>query len=118
LTTDDRPRIEHLAARGHAGGQRGVLEPIVATPGVRFAEEVRAAARRTGDPVFPDLPADARRASDGGAALQMAGAFFAEGREEEASRWLARASELLPPHLLLRAPADPTAAELWHALAP
>jgi hypothetical protein len=52
---------------------------------------------------------------DGGALLQLAGALYAEGHTDEASRALARAADLLPPHLVAAAEADPTAAELWHA---
>src|SRR5690606_21458985 len=73
--TDDRPVLEWLAARGHAGGRRGKVAPIVGLEWVRFAETLRAAAA-AGDPLWPALPAEARRASEGGALLQRAGALY------------------------------------------
>ena len=45
--------------------------------------------------------------------LQLAGAYWAAGRAEEAASALALASERLPRSLVADAPADPTAAELW-----
>ncbi len=109
--TDDWPVIEQLAAATHAGGKRGKLDPIVGPKWVRFTESVRAAA--TGrDPLFA-LDADAQRASDGGAALQMAGALYVTQQTEAASRAFAKAGELLPGRLVREAEADATAAELW-----
>jgi hypothetical protein len=60
------------------------------------------------------LPPDARRAGDGGHALQSAGALLAAGRTEEAGQALAAAAALLPPELFAAAPPDPTVAEAWH----
>jgi hypothetical protein len=113
LETDDRPRIEALAARGHAGAG-GRREPFVGLAWARFAESLRAADERAGFPLWPDLPGDPRRAARGGSALQAAGAFYVERRPEESGRALAAAAELLPPRLLADAEADPTAAEVWH----
>ncbi len=111
--TDDRPRIEFLAARTHAGGTRGKERPITGLAWSRFDERVRAAALRGGDDVFPDLAPERRRAAEGGAALQGAGALWVAGRSGEAARALGAASELLPARLVGAAPADPTAAEVW-----
>jgi spermidine synthase len=111
--TDDRPRIGFLAAQSHAGGSRGVLDPMVGLRWVRFEDALRGAARRSGDDVYPDLGAAGLLASEGGAWLQAAGALWVAGREEQASRALAAASARLPPQLLADAPADPTAAEIW-----
>jgi spermidine synthase len=113
LETDDRPRIEALAARGHAGAG-GRREAFVGLAWARFAESLRAADERAGFPLWPDLPDAARRAARGGSALQAAGAFYVERRPEESGRALAAAAELLPARLLADAEPDPTAAEVWH----
>ena len=115
--SDDRPRIEFLAARGH-GGEAGRREPFVGAAWAGFAEGVREADARAGHPLYPGLSPAARRAAEGGSWLQLAGALHAAGRDAEAGRALARAAALLPAHLLAEAPADPTAAEVWHALEP
>jgi hypothetical protein len=112
---DDRPEIEFRAARSHAGGRRGKEEPLVGLRLAALVQRLRAEAARRGDALHADLPDEARRAADGGQALQLAGALFVEGRTEEASRALAAAAERLPAHLLAEAPADPTAAEVWRA---
>lgn len=78
---------------------------------MRFTESLRAAAGGR-DPVFA-LDADARRAMDGGAALQMAGALYVTRETGAAARAFAKASELLPTRLVSDAEADATAAELW-----
>jgi spermidine synthase len=116
--SDDRPRIEQLAAAGHAGGTRGKVDPIVGLAWVRFSEALRAAARRDGDPLWPELPAEARRASEGGALLQAAGAFYVTGRNDLAAQAFTRAAEELPGRLVADAPPDDTAAELWRADSP
>ena len=109
--TDDRPVIEQLAAATHAGGKRGKLDVIVGPKWVRFTESLRAAASGR-DHVFA-LDTDERRASDGGAALQMAGALYVARETEAAARAFATASKLLPARLVKDAEADATAAELW-----
>ncbi len=111
--TDDRPRIEFQAARSHAGGARGKSEPVVGLDWSGFVDAVRDAARGAGDELFPRLPPEAQHASEGGALLQQAGAFWVAGRFQDASSALAAASALVPPRLLSEAPADPTAAEVW-----
>jgi len=112
--TDARPILEFVAARGHQGGARGKRDAFVGLAWARFAAELREHSRHGSDP-WSHPPSEAsRRAIDGGAALQLAGALYAGGRTDEASRALARAAELLPPRLLANAEADPTAAELWH----
>ncbi|MCZ6463449.1 MAG: hypothetical protein O7A09_03845, partial [Proteobacteria bacterium] len=113
---DDRPRIEFQAAKTHVGGRRGVAEPLVGLRWSAVQDELRLAARAGGVPFFPDLPAEARRAAEGGAALQLASGLLVAGRADEAARALTRAATLLPPHLLAAAPADPSAADLWHDL--
>ncbi|HME70949.1 MAG TPA: hypothetical protein VKM54_13930 [Myxococcota bacterium] len=111
--TDDRPRIEFLAARSHAGGVRGKSEPVVGLAWSRFEDAVRDAARRTGDELFLELPPEARRASEGGALFQRAGALWVAGQFDDAGGALAEASALIPARLLSEARADPTAAEVW-----
>ncbi len=110
--TTDHPALQYLAARNHRGGRAGLADPYVAIEWQRFVDGVRTASL-TGDPLFPGLGPEAKRASAAGAALQMAGALWVEGRSGEAARALTVAAELLPPHLLAQAEADPTAAELW-----
>ncbi len=116
--TDARPRVEFWAARGHAGGERGISQPFVGLPWARFARGVQLAGERAGRPLYPDLSAEARSAVAAGSLLQAAGAFFVSGREDEAARALAAAAEALPPRLVADALPDPTAADLWHARAP
>jgi spermidine synthase len=111
--TDDRPRIEFLAARAHAGAG-GRRDAFTGLAWAGFAERLRAADEAAGIPLWPDLAPDARRAARGGSALQAAGAYWVAGRHAEASRALGVAAELLPRHLLVDAEADPTAAEVWH----
>jgi hypothetical protein len=111
---DDHPVLEFQAARSHSGGTRGVTDPFVGLSFVAFADQVRAAARRHGDPLFPGLSEPERLASQGGHALQLAGALFAAGRTAGSGRALADASRWIPPRLLADAAADPTAAEVWH----
>jgi spermidine synthase len=111
--TDDRPWVETLAAAGHVGGERGKLDPATGLAWVGFVEQLRGAARRAGDPVYPGLPQAAVRAAEGGALLQQAGALFAAGATQEAARAFTRAAELLPARLVAEGAPDPTAAELW-----
>jgi spermidine synthase len=111
--TDDTPRIEFTAARSQRGGVHGQSEPVVGLAFSRFGDEVRSAARRAGDEVFPGLPPEAQNAAEGGALLQQAGALWVAGRFEDASRALAQASALLPARLLSQAEPDPSAAEVW-----
>jgi hypothetical protein len=110
---DDRPEVEFRAARSHAGGSGARKDRFTGLAWIAFAERLRAAARQAGDDLYPDLPEPARRAAEGGHALQAAGALFAAGRTREASRALAAAAERVPLHLLAEAPPDPTAAEVW-----
>jgi len=110
--TRARPILEYLAGRHHQGGGVGLARPYVGVAWQRFTDGVRTASL-LGDPLYPDLDIEAKRALAGGAALQMAGALWTEGREDEAARAVAVAASLLPAHLLAEAPADPTAAELW-----
>jgi spermidine synthase len=108
--SDDRPRIEFLAARTHAGA-RGKQVALVGLDYAGLAKAWREAAASAG--ALDALREDARRAGDGGHALQVAGALFTVGRRAEAGRALATAAELLPAALLADAPPDPTAAEAW-----
>jgi spermidine synthase len=108
----DRPVLEYLAARHHQGGTTGLARPFVGIEWQIFTDGVRAASP-LGDPLHPDLEPAARAARAGGAALQMAGALWNEGRSGEASRAVAVAASLLPPHLLAAADPDPSAADLW-----
>jgi spermidine synthase len=109
--TDNWPVMEELAAATHAGGDRGKLDPVVGPKWIRVTESVRQAARGK-DALFA-LDAEALRAMEGGAALQMAGALYVTQQTEAASRAFAKASELLPARLVREAEADATAAELW-----
>jgi spermidine synthase len=108
--SDERPVIEWLAARTHAGGA-GKPAPFT---GLAFAGLVRGL-REAATPALAALSPAARRAGDGGHALQSAGALHAAGRDEEAGQALAAAAALLPPELFAEAAADPTVAEAWHA---
>jgi spermidine synthase len=111
---DDAPVLETLAAAGHAGGGRGKLDPVVGLTWIEFAEALQTAARASGDPLWPALPAPAVRAQDGGALLQRAGALYVAGQYDAAARAFAAAAQRLPARLVSQAPADATAAELWH----
>jgi spermidine synthase len=111
--TDDRPVVERLAAATHAGGSTGKLDPLVGPRWIAFTNRLREAARASGDPLGPERGIDERRAIDGGAALQLAGALYTAGDVEGAARAFTRAAELLPARLVADAPEDPTAAELW-----
>lgn len=112
---DDHPRIDFLSARGHAGGTRGKQSPVVGLGFARLASRIAAAAAATGDGVYPELSEEARRTVAGGAALQSAGAFYVERRNEDSARALEAATSLLPPRLVGEAEADPTAAEVWRS---
>jgi spermidine synthase len=109
---DEHPEIEFRSARSHAGGASGKQSPLVGVGFARFAARLAAAAG-AGDDVYPGLSEDQRRAMQGGAALQAAGAFYVERRGDEAARSFERAASLLPPRLVRDADADPTAAEVW-----
>lgn len=116
LNRDDRPVIQYRAARSHVGGRTGKRAPFVGEAFARFGEALRRADVQAGHPLYPDLTPEAARASEGGALLQLAGAFYSSGRHGEAGRALAAAARRLPPQLLGEAPADPSAADVWHAL--
>jgi spermidine synthase len=105
---DDRPVIEFLAARAHAGGA-GKRALFTGLAFVGFVKDLRQAAAGA----LAALPPSARRAGDGGHALQVAGAPHAAGRDAEAGLALAAAAELLPRDLFADAPPDPTVAEVW-----
>lgn len=111
LNTDDRPRIEYLAARGHAAPSGRSF--FVGREFALFAERLRSAERNAGEPLFPDLPANALRATEAGSLLQQAGAAWSEGRRSDASRAMALAAERLPARLLAEGAPDPSAAEVW-----
>ncbi len=108
--SDDQPVVELLAAKNHAGGERGKLAPFTGVAWVAFAKALREAADARGE----GLGEAERRAMQGGHALQAAAALFALERDAESSRALAAASEALPRELFADAPADPSAAEVWH----
>jgi spermidine synthase len=113
--SDDRPRIEFLAARTHAGA-RGKQEALVGLDYSKFAKSLRVAAARAG--ALDDVSEAARRAGDGGHALQVAGALLNAGRRVPTSQALANAAALLPPALLSDAAPDPSAAEAWRDTRP
>jgi len=116
LNTEAWPRVEFEAGRGHPGGGRGVPDAMVGARWLELTEGVGRAGRRGVDPLYGELAPAARRAREGGAALQTAGVHWTAGRREEATRALEAAARLLPERLFLAAPADPTAADVWHAL--
>jgi hypothetical protein len=107
--SDDAPVIEFLAARSHAGGA-GQAEPFTGLAFAAFAKDLREAS----DAALAALPPAARRAGDGGHALQVAGALLAAGHRDEAGQALGAAGALLPRELFADAPADATVAEAWH----
>jgi spermidine synthase len=112
---DDRPRIELLAARTHAG-RGGKLAPLTGLDYAGLAKSLRETADAAG--ALAGLPEAARRAGDGGHALQAAGALHAAGRDAEAGQALATAAALLPADLFAEAAPDPTAADAWHGTQP
>lgn len=109
---DAWPRIELMAARRHAGGDRGKLDPLV---GLAWSARALAWQRAAPvpDPLYPGLAPPAMEARRGGDALALAGALFSSGRETEAARALAVAADRLPARVLRDAPPDPSAAEVW-----
>jgi len=109
--SDDRPVIEFLAARTHAG-RAGKEAPLTGIAFAGFAKGLREAAGAAG--ALRALAEPARRAGDGGHALQVAGALHSAGRDAAAGQALATAAALLPPELFAEAGPDPTAAEAWH----
>jgi spermidine synthase len=111
--SDAHPRIEFMAARSHAGGVWGKPDSVTGRRWLHFDKALREAAARSGDPVYPDLPPQARRASLGGALLQAAAVFYSEDRSDDAAQALAAAAEHLPRRVFAGAPPDPTAAEVW-----
>ncbi len=110
--TDDRPHLEYLAARGHAGGRRGKLDPVVGPAWVQIGKALREASLAAA-PAFPGLGEAERRAGDGGHALQTAGALYSVGLREPAGQAMAAAAALLPPEVFANAPADPSVSEVW-----
>jgi spermidine synthase len=107
--SDERPVIEWLSARTHAGGA-GKPAPFTGLAFAGFARNLREAATTA----LAALSPAARRAGDGGHALQSAGALYVAGRAEEAGQALAAAAALLPPELFAEAAPDPSVAEAWH----
>jgi spermidine synthase len=108
----DRPYIEYQAAARHVGGERGKLDALGGLEWIAEADAWRAAAPEP-DPLYPDLPYVARRARDGGAALQRAGAPWADGLPEQAARALEIAAEAAPVSVVREAPPDRSAADVW-----
>ncbi|MCG8587981.1 MAG: fused MFS/spermidine synthase [Proteobacteria bacterium] len=111
--TAAQPVIEYRAARSHAGGARAKSERMTGAQWIAWSRRLREAAAADPAGVFPDLGGAQQRASEGGLALQQAGALYTENRVPEAARTLERAAALLPARLVRDAPADATAAELW-----
>lgn len=109
--TDGRPRVEYLAAGSGTSG--GLHEPLVGLRWIRFVDQLQAAAAATGDPIFPVLPADARRAMRAGSLLQAASAQWSAGRADRAAPLLAAARAGLPEAFLDPNRPDPSAADLW-----
>jgi len=107
--SDEHPVIEWLSARAHAGGA-GKPAPFTGLAFAGFARGLREAATTA----LAALSPAARRAGDGGHALQSAGALHVAGRAEEAGQALAAAAALLPPELFAEAAPDPSVAEAWH----
>jgi spermidine synthase len=109
--TDDRPVIELLAARTHAGraGKRAALTGL---DYAAFAKSLRESALAAG--ALAALSEPALRAGEGGHALQVAGALLEAGRTAEAGQALAAAAALLPSELFADAPPDATVADAWH----
>ena len=108
---DDDPIVEFAAARHHGGGTRETLT------GLRWISRAKALRERA-DASGPDAfaPGEAERhLLEGGHALQTASALYVSGQEAAAGRALALAAERLPRELFRDAPADPTAADVWHA---
>lgn len=112
-SSDASPRLEFLAARSHAGGERGIEAPFVLGRWLAFEKRLRELREARGDPIYPGLAARQRRAALGGEQLRAAGVAFAAGREAEASRALEAAAALLPRRLFADAEPDPTIAEVW-----
>ena len=112
--TLDRPVVEFLAARQHAGGGAGQPRPFVGPALSQLGRALRESADAARlEPIRGFGPAE-RRAAEGGHALQTASALFMAGDVRGSGSALARAAALLPRDLLAEAPADPTAADVWH----
>ena len=109
--TDDRPTIELLAARSHAG-RDGKQAALTGLDYAAVAKSLREAALNAG--ALAAVPEAALRAGDGGHALQVAGALLGAGREAEAGQALASAAARLPRELFADAAPDATVAEAWH----
>ena len=110
--TDDRPVLEFLAARRHAGGAGAGRRP---SPASRFAGFARGPARGARAPRSPRSARPRAAPAPAGTRSRVADALLAAGRGDEAGQALAAAAALLPRELFADAPADPTAAEAWHA---
>ena len=111
LNTENRPVVEFASARNparHAGRSDWTA---AGEPFLRLANVIRRSeAWRSSRVSMAE-----QRASAGGYALQTASTHWDAKRPEEASRALSEAAKLLPRELLADAPADPTAADVWHA---
>ena len=116
--TDDDPVVELLAARHHAGGGAGGLRPFIGTSLSQLGKALRESADARGLEPVRGFGAAERRAAEGGHALQTASALWVAGRARPAGDALASAAALLPRGLFARAPADPSAAEVWHTHQP
>ncbi len=111
--TDDRPTLEWLAARQHAGGGAGQPPAFVGLALSQLGKALRESADARGIESVRNFSEAERRASAGGHALQTASALWTAGRSQDAALALQAAADLLPVTLLAEAPEDPTAAEVW-----
>jgi spermidine synthase len=111
LNTENRPVVEFASARNpsrHAGRSDW---SAAGEPFLRLSRIIR----RSEDWRSSRVALEAQRASTGGYLLQAASTYWGAGRSDDATRALNEAAKLLPRALLADAPADRTAADVWHA---
>lgn len=110
LNTEDRPFVELTSARNsarHSGRNDWTAagEPFLQLSDVIRRSEAWRSSR---------ISLAEQRTAAGGYALQAASTHWDAKRLDDASRALSEAARLLPRELLADAPADPSAADVWH----
>lgn len=107
--TEDRPVVEFASAANPARHQGAWDWTAAGDPLLERSSRLVAAPNTS---AWPNE--DGARASEGGRALQAASIHWTLDRTDEAGDALLQAGSLLSPELLVDAPPDPTAADVWH----